>query len=160
MTRTVSRRLSRLEERAAMGKNDRSISIRIRLVRPEEGCTGVLLLEAGQPTIEVPPTPEDIEEVRADVERRRAARPPWQGGATDTHGLRAGLEQLETSAGRGKCLTNQYPRYSTGSVHGRDSVRISPNGLQVLNIGAPRVAVRHFLSGATSRHGEERPARR
>ena len=79
MIRTVSRRLSRLEERAAMAKTDRSISIRIRLVHPEEGCTGVLLFEPGQPTIAAPPTREDIEEIRADLERRRAQTAHYRG---------------------------------------------------------------------------------
>jgi len=71
MIRTVSRRLSRLEERAAIAEKDRSISIRIRLVDPEEGCTGVLLLEPGKPITQVPPTPVDIEEIRA-----RSRTPP------------------------------------------------------------------------------------
>ena len=68
MIRTVSRRLSRLEERAALEKTDRSVSIRIRLVHPEEGCTGVLLFEPGQQVLEVSQTPEDIEEIGANVE--------------------------------------------------------------------------------------------
>jgi hypothetical protein len=81
----VSRRLERLEARAAAANPDRSFSVRIRLVHPEKGCTGVLLLESGKPTTQVPPTPEDVEEVRADLERHRAARLLWKGGATDTH---------------------------------------------------------------------------
>lgn len=76
MIRSVSRRLERLEARAAFASKDRSISFRIHLVDPEKGLTGVLLIESDQPTTSVPATPEEVERVRADLERRRAARLP------------------------------------------------------------------------------------
>jgi hypothetical protein len=82
--RSVTRRLERLEVRAALASKDRSISFRIHLV-PEKGLTDVLLIESDKPTTSVPATPEEVERVRADLERRRAARLPWKGGATDTH---------------------------------------------------------------------------
>ena len=85
MVRNISRRLERLEESAAIASRDRSISIRILLVDPEKGCTGVLLIESDKPTTSVPATAEEVERVRADLERRRAARLLWKGGATDTH---------------------------------------------------------------------------
>jgi hypothetical protein len=72
--RKVSRRLERLEERAAAVTARNSFSVRILLVHPEEGLTGVLLLQSGESTIEVPATPEEVESVRADLERRRAGR--------------------------------------------------------------------------------------
>ncbi len=72
MIRNVCRRLERLEARAAAAARDYSFSYRILLVDPEEGCTGVLLLESGKPTTNVAPTPEDKERVRADLERHRA----------------------------------------------------------------------------------------
>ena len=74
MNRTVSRRLERLEARAAAATATWSFSCRIPLVHPEKGCTGALVLESGKPTTRVPPTPEEKEKVRADLERRRAAR--------------------------------------------------------------------------------------
>jgi hypothetical protein len=85
MTRNICRRLEHLEERAAVARRPRPFLIRILLVHPEKGCTGVLVLESGKPTIQVPPTPEEVEKVRADLDRRRAARLLWKGGATDTH---------------------------------------------------------------------------
>jgi hypothetical protein len=84
--RSVTRRLERLEERVADSASQ-PFCCRIRLVHPENGCTGVLLIESGKPMTQVPPTAEDIEEVRADLERRRAARLPQKGGASDTHDL-------------------------------------------------------------------------
>jgi hypothetical protein len=42
-------------------------------VHPEEGLTGVLVLETGKPTIHIDPTPEEVERVRASLEQRRAA---------------------------------------------------------------------------------------
>ena len=85
MSQRVNRRLERLEARAAATKPDGSFLMRIRLVHPENGCTGVLLLEPGKPITQVPPTPLDIEEVRAGLERRRAVRLQWKGGAIDAH---------------------------------------------------------------------------
>jgi hypothetical protein len=54
-------------------------------VHPEKGLTGVLLIKSDKPTTSVPATPEEVESVRADLERRRAAGLLWKGGATDTH---------------------------------------------------------------------------
>jgi len=84
LTRNVSRRLERLEAHA-MASARGPIVFRILLVHPEEGLTGVLLIDSDQSTTSVPPTPEEVERVRADLERRRAARLLWKGGATDTH---------------------------------------------------------------------------
>jgi hypothetical protein len=72
MNRTVARRLERLESQAAAAARNYSFSCRILLVDPEEGCTGVLLLESGKPTTNVAPTPEDVERALADLERHRA----------------------------------------------------------------------------------------
>jgi hypothetical protein len=60
--------------RAAAAEARKSFSCRIRYVDPEEGLTSVLVLESGKPDREEAPTPEEIEEVRADLERHRAAR--------------------------------------------------------------------------------------
>ena len=73
-------RLGRLEDRYQVRKKD-PLSIRVLLVHPEEGVTEVLLIETNRPIQEVPPTPEEVEEVRADLERTRAARLAWSGGA-------------------------------------------------------------------------------
>jgi hypothetical protein len=73
MNRTVSRRLERLEARA-MAATRCPIAFRILLVHPKKGLTGVLLIESDKPTTHVPATPEEVERVRADLERRRAAR--------------------------------------------------------------------------------------
>jgi hypothetical protein len=85
MNRTVSRRLDRLEERAAVASARKPLCWRIHLVNPEKGLTGILVLESDKPTIRVEPTPEEVENVRADLECRRAARELWKGGATDMH---------------------------------------------------------------------------
>ena len=79
MVRNVSRRLERPEERAAIASKVWSHSTRILLVHPQKGCTGVLVLETGKPTMHLDPTPEDVEWVRADLEQRRiAARMPTE----------------------------------------------------------------------------------
>ena len=83
MTRNVSRRLERLEARAVASARG-PIVFRILLVHPEKGLSGVLLIESDKPTTSVPARPEEVERVRADLERRRAAR-LWKGGTTDTH---------------------------------------------------------------------------
>ena len=84
MTRNVCRRLERLETRKTIAERT-PFSARILLVHPQDGLTGVLLLEGDQPIVRVPPMPEEVQRVRADMERRRAARLLWKGGATDTH---------------------------------------------------------------------------
>ena len=84
MIRNVSRRLERLEARA-METARGPIVLRILLVHPEKGLTGVLLIDSDATTTSVPATPEEVERVRADLERRRAARLLWKGGATETH---------------------------------------------------------------------------
>jgi hypothetical protein len=84
MNRTVARRLERLEERAAASARE-PFCCRILLVHPEMGLTGVLLIESDKPTTSVPATQEEVERVRADLDRRRATRLLWKGGATDTH---------------------------------------------------------------------------
>jgi hypothetical protein len=45
--------------------------MRIRLVHAEKGLTGVLLIESGNPPMDVPPTPEEVESVRASLSRNR-----------------------------------------------------------------------------------------
>jgi hypothetical protein len=82
--RNVFRRLERLEARV-VASTPGTIEIRVVPVNPEAGATGVLVFETGKPTTKVPPTPEEIERVRADLERRGAARLAWKGGAADTH---------------------------------------------------------------------------
>jgi len=59
LIRGVSRRLERLEARAALASKDRSTSFRIHLVHREKGLTGVLRIESDETTTSVPPTPED-----------------------------------------------------------------------------------------------------
>ena len=71
MLRNVSRRIERLETRA-MATTRGTIDIRILLVDPVKGCTGVIVMETGKPTTHVDPTPEEVEHVRADLEKRRA----------------------------------------------------------------------------------------
>jgi hypothetical protein len=83
LVRTISRRLERLEERA-MATAPCPIAFRILLVHPDKGLTGVLVIESDKPTASVTATPEEVERARADLERRRAARLLWKGGATDT----------------------------------------------------------------------------
>jgi hypothetical protein len=74
MNRTVSRRLDRLAERAAIAREDRSILIRVVTVDPEKGATRVIVIETGKDNREEPPTPEEVEDVRADLERLRVSR--------------------------------------------------------------------------------------
>jgi hypothetical protein len=83
LTRNVSRRLERPEDRAAANARN-SICFRIHFVGPEKGLTGILVLESGKPGIHVEPTLQEVERVRADLERP-AARLLWKGGATDAH---------------------------------------------------------------------------
>jgi hypothetical protein len=40
---------------------------RILLVHPEDGLTGVLLIETDKPTMHVPAIPEQVDRVRADL---------------------------------------------------------------------------------------------
>lgn len=82
--RNMFRRLERLEARA-IGTAPATIEIRVLLVNPEKGVTGVLVFATGKPTTKDPPTPEEVERVRADLEHRRAARLPGKGDAVDTH---------------------------------------------------------------------------
>jgi hypothetical protein len=81
MSRCISRRLERLVARVAAASKSKFFSARILLAHPEDGFAGVLLLESAKPTTDVPATPEDVEKVRADLERCRAARLSWNGGA-------------------------------------------------------------------------------
>jgi hypothetical protein len=68
--RSVFRRLERLESQA-MAATPGTIRIRVLLVHPEEGLTGVVVFATDQPTMKVSPTPEEVARVRADLERRR-----------------------------------------------------------------------------------------
>lgn len=73
-------RLGKLENRYRV-RGRGSVSIRVLFVDPEEGLTEVLLIETDKPTVSVPPTPEEVEKVRVDLERRRTTRLSWNGGA-------------------------------------------------------------------------------
>jgi hypothetical protein len=79
MVRNVFRRLERLESHGAATTRG-PIVFRILLVHPEEGVTEVLVLEGDKPTRKVPPTPEEVESVRADLEARRTGRLPRKAG--------------------------------------------------------------------------------
>ena len=70
----VSRRLKRLGAQVEAVARPYSFSCRIHLVSPEKGLTGVLLVESDKPITCVSATPEEVELVRADLERHRAAR--------------------------------------------------------------------------------------
>jgi hypothetical protein len=84
MVHNVFRRIQLLEARVA-ASTPGTIEIRVLLVHPEKGVTGVLVFATGKPTTKVSPTPEEAERVRADL-KRRADRVLWKGGASDTHG--------------------------------------------------------------------------
>jgi hypothetical protein len=86
VTQGLCRRLGLPETRFNAAANCRkSIVFRVHLVDPEPGLTGVLVIEGDKPIMQVAGTPEEVEKVRADLERRRAARLLWKGGATDAH---------------------------------------------------------------------------
>jgi hypothetical protein len=73
MNRNLPHRLERLETRfAAAGREP--IVFRILLVNPERGLTEVLVIEGDKPSTRVAGTPEEVERVRAGMERRRAMR--------------------------------------------------------------------------------------
>ena len=89
--RTVARRLERLEQRAALATKAWIHTVRILMVHPQNGCTGAMVMETGKPTTRVEPTPEEIEHVRADLEKRRAGRSelPTDLRSTESCGIRA-----------------------------------------------------------------------
>ena len=72
MVRSVSRRLERPEERAAIASKVWSHSVRILLVDPGKGCTGVIVMDTAKPAMQVDPTSEELEQVRAELDQRRA----------------------------------------------------------------------------------------
>jgi hypothetical protein len=72
LVRSLTRGLQRLEERAAIATKPWIHSVRILLVDPVEGCTGVIVMETGKPNIHVDPTPEEVAEIRADLEKHKA----------------------------------------------------------------------------------------
>ena len=74
MNRHISRLLERLELSSAAASRTELFSARILLVHPKDELTDVLLLESDKPTMSVPATPEEVERVRAGLERRRAIR--------------------------------------------------------------------------------------
>ena len=78
--KNIHGRLARLEDRYTV-RTTPPLIIRVCLVHPENGVTGVLVIDGDKPTLRVSPTPEEAEKVRADLERRRAARLSWGGGA-------------------------------------------------------------------------------
>jgi hypothetical protein len=70
--------MARLTLFAGAAKEDRSISIRIHVVHPQNGGTGVFVIETGKPTMRVDSTPEEVQHVRADLEKHRArSRNAW-----------------------------------------------------------------------------------
>jgi hypothetical protein len=77
--KTIHGRLARLEDRYTV-RTIPALIIRVCLVHPENGATGVLVIEGDKPILRVSPTPEEVEKVRADLECRRAARVLWNGG--------------------------------------------------------------------------------
>jgi hypothetical protein len=70
MVHNVFRRIQRLEARVAAATPG-TIQIRVLLVHPEKGLTSVLVFGADKPTTRLPPTPEEVARVRADLKRRR-----------------------------------------------------------------------------------------
>jgi hypothetical protein len=72
VNRTVSRRIERLEARAALSTRTK-VTHRILFIDPIEGLKSVMILDADG-TREEPGTPEEKERVLADLEARRAAR--------------------------------------------------------------------------------------
>ena len=78
--REMGNRSGTLKSLACAATKSRFFSARIRLVHPEDGLTGVLLIETDKPTTRVEPTAEEVQEVREGMERRRAARLLWNGG--------------------------------------------------------------------------------
>jgi hypothetical protein len=71
MTRIVSRRIERLEERTAVAIRTRSFSARVFLVDPETGLTGVLRLDSNKPTITTLATPAEEEWFRTHICQKR-----------------------------------------------------------------------------------------
>ena len=78
MIRNVFRRLERLETRV-MATSPGPTVFRILLVNPEKGLTGVLVFESDKPATKVTPTPEEVERVRADLDRRRTGSSATEG---------------------------------------------------------------------------------
>ena len=81
MVRNVFRRIQRLEARVVAATVD-PIVIRVLLVHPEKGLTGVIVFDSD--SRRESGTPEERERVRAELEQRRTARLQWKGGASDT----------------------------------------------------------------------------
>jgi hypothetical protein len=76
--RNLPRRIQRLEA-LVVATTPGTIEIRVLLVHPEKGLTGVLVFGADNSTAKVPPTAEEIERVRADLEQRRAGSSALEG---------------------------------------------------------------------------------
>jgi hypothetical protein len=72
LTRDTVRRLGRLESRFANSR-PKHFSARILLVNPELGLTGVMVIEDDKPMTRVAGTPEEVEKVRADLDRSSLA---------------------------------------------------------------------------------------
>ena len=71
--RTITRRLEQLEQKL-VPRAVTPISIRIRLIHPEDGLTGILVLESDGSTTHNVPTEEEREEHRTRREAAIAAR--------------------------------------------------------------------------------------
>jgi hypothetical protein len=82
--RCISRRLERLETLTAANRRE-PIAFRVLLVDPERGLTGVLVIEGDKPTMRVAGTPEEVEKIGVDLERRR--------GSPDAGGVRTGVKK-------------------------------------------------------------------
>jgi hypothetical protein len=73
LVRTISRRLERLETRAA-AMALKSFLCRIHLIHPENGLTGILVIESDKPTTHILPTDEEREAYRVKREALIASR--------------------------------------------------------------------------------------
>ena len=65
-----------------------TIVFRVCLVHPEDGLTGVLVIEGDKPAMRVAGTPEEVEKVRADLESQRAAGLLSSRNASDRYAAR------------------------------------------------------------------------
>ena len=71
--RTITKRLDQLEQKL-VPRVVPPISIRIHLIHPEDGLTGILVIESDKPTTRILPTEEEREEYRTRREAAIAAR--------------------------------------------------------------------------------------
>ena len=89
MTRNIGRRIGLLETSIARASRNTFFSARILLVNPQDGLTGVLLIETDKPTTRVPATPEEVASVRERLERRRGYTRPQTRSRIDRPRMRS-----------------------------------------------------------------------